>query len=212
MATGLSKSKILRKSDHAQLLIDELKRDAEVKHILPRRRLSMQVGDERFCYVILNGCVTVHRCSDDLAMVTATSPSLIGIGNLQKMQMDGYIKTLVASDIAILKMETVYDIISANQLWESLAMHMMSIAGKLFDSSEQLSAPSAYDIVRAQLNELFSEAPAIRNNITAERYIREKTHLSRSGVMRILAGLKEGGYIVIQRGVLVNIVKLPEKY
>ncbi|CAM7491735.1 MULTISPECIES: winged helix-turn-helix transcriptional regulator [Enterobacter] len=212
MATGTSESTILRKSDYTHLLIDYLKRDAEVKHILPRRRLSMQVGHERFCYLVLNGRVTVHRRSDDLAMATATSPALVGIGNLQQMQMDGYIKTLVASDIAILKMATVHDIISANQLWEPLAKHMMVIAGKLFESSEQLSAPSAYDIVRAQLNELFNEDPSVRNNITVESYIREKTHLSRSGVMRILAGLKKGGYIEMQRGVLINIVKLPEKY
>ncbi|MDY0923354.1 helix-turn-helix domain-containing protein [Leclercia sp. CFBP8987] len=192
--------------------MDYLKRDAGVKHILPRRRLSMQIGEERFCYLILKGRVTVHRRSDDLAMATVTAPSLVGIGNLQQMLMDGYIKTLVPCDIAILKMATVYDIISANQLWEPLAKHMMVIAGKLFESSEQLSAPSAYDIVRAQLNELINEAPMVRNNITAERYIREKTHLSRSGVMRILAGLKAGGYIEMQRGVLINIVKLPEKY
>ncbi|MCI1897067.1 MAG: helix-turn-helix domain-containing protein [Enterobacter sp.] len=212
MATGISQSSILRTSDYAHLLVDYLKRDAEVKHILPRRRLSMQVGDERFCYLILKGRVTFHRRSDDLAMVTITAPSLAGIGNLQQMQMDGYIKALVACDIAILKMATVYDIISTNQLWEPLAKHMMAIAGKSFMSGEQLSAPSAYDIVRAQLNELFSEASVVRNNITAERYIREKTHLSRSGVMRILAGLKAGGYIELQRGVLINIVKLPEKY
>ncbi|MHA0938650.1 helix-turn-helix domain-containing protein, partial [Enterobacter kobei] len=62
------------------------------------------------------------------------------------------------------------------------------------------------------LNELFNEDPSVRNNITVESYIREKTHLSRSGVMRILAGLKKGGYIEMQRGVLINIVKLPEKY
>jgi uncharacterized membrane protein len=33
-----------------------------------------------------------------------------------------------------------------------------------------------------------------RRGITAERYIRDKTQLSRSGVMRILADLKAGGY------------------
>ncbi|MCT9842962.1 helix-turn-helix domain-containing protein [Leclercia adecarboxylata ATCC 23216 = NBRC 102595] len=212
MATGTSESSILRTSDYAHLLVDYLKRDAEVKRILPRRRLSMQVGGERFCYLILKGHVTYHRRSDDLAMVTITAPALAGIGNLQQMVMDGYIKTQVTCDIAIIKMATACEIISANQLWEPLAKHMMVIAGKLFESSEQLSAPSAYDIVRAQLNELLNEAPGVRNNITAERYIREKTHLSRSGVMRILAGLKAGGYIEMQRGVLVNIVKLPEKY
>ena len=30
--------------------------------------------------------------------------------------------------------------------------------------------------------------------------------------MRILSALKEGGYIDMQRGVLLNIIKLPEKF
>ncbi|HID8743623.1 TPA: helix-turn-helix domain-containing protein [Enterobacter mori] len=212
MATVNSQSSILRPSDYAHLLVNHLKHDAEVKHILPRRRLSLRVGDERYCYLILNGRAAFHRQSDDLLMATITAPSVIGIANLQQMLMDGYIKTLVPCDISILKMEAVYDLVNANQLWEPLAKHMMIIAGKLFESSKQLSAPSAYDIVRAQLNELSNEEHAIRNNITAEKYIRDKTHLSRSGVMRILAGLKEGGYIEIHRGKLIKIVKLPEKY
>lgn len=212
MATVNSQSSILRPSEYTHILVNHLKRDAEVKHILPRRRLSLRVGDERYCYLILKGRAAFHRQSDDLLMVTITAPSVIGITNLQQMLMDGYIKTLVPCDISILKLETVYDIVSANKLWEPLAKHMMIIAGKLFEYSKQVSAPSAYDIVRAQLNELSNEAQAIRNNITAEKYIRDKTHLSRSGVMRILASLKEGGYIEIHRGKLIKIVKLPEKY
>lgn len=212
METSTPKTLILRSSDSARLLVDYLKQDSEVKTILPRRRLSLLVGEQRYCYVLLKGLITFYRRSDDLAVLNVNGPSLIGIGNMHKMHMDGYIKTLTSCDIAILKMERVYEIISAHQLWEPLAKHMMAVAGVFFHYSEQLSAPSAYDIVCAQLNELFNEAPAVRNNITAERYIREKTHLSRSGVMRILAGLKEGGYIEMQRGVLVRIVKLPEKY
>ncbi|HFV9237145.1 helix-turn-helix domain-containing protein [Enterobacter mori] len=212
MATEPSQSLILRVSDFVEPLVEHLQQDAEVKSILPRRRLGFQVGGERYCYLVLKGRVMVHRQSDDLAMATAAAPTLVGIGNLHQMEMEGYIKTLVPCDIAILKMSTVRHIINVQQLWEPLAKHMMVVAGKLFHSSEQLSAPSAYDIVRAQLNELNSEAPGLRENTTAERYIRDKTHLSRSGVMRILASLKEGGYIELERGILTKIVKLPEKF
>ena len=43
-------------------------------------------------------------------------------------------------------------------------------------------------------------------------YIQEKTLLSRSGIMKILSDLKQGGHIVIERGILLEIKKLPEKY
>lgn len=212
MATETSKPSVLSKSENSVLLVKYLKNHAEVKKILPRRHLYLQVGKERFCYLILKGRATYYRRSDDLAMSTVSAPSMVGIANLQKLQQDGYLKTLVTCDIAILKMSTVHEVITTNQLWELVAKHMMDIAGKLFVHSKQLTAPSAYDIIRIQLNELFHELPAIRNNITAEKYIRDKTHLSRSGVMRILASLREGGYIEMHRGKLINIVKLPVKY
>ncbi|CAM6830726.1 helix-turn-helix domain-containing protein [Klebsiella michiganensis] len=51
-----------------------------------------------------------------------------------------------------------------------------------------------------------------RHSVTAEKYIREKTRLSRSGVMRILAALKTGGFIEMEEGKLIKINKLPAKY
>ena len=57
-----------------------------------------------------------------------------------------------------------------------------------------------------------SEDESVRGSITAERYIRNKTPLSRSGVMKILSSLKSGGYINIEQGKLISIGVLPKKY
>lgn len=212
MTSGTSQPLVLRRSAYALHLIDFFKKNAEIKHILPRRRLGFEVGGERYCYLILKGSCTVHRNSDDRVMSTVTSPALVGLSNLVQLETEGYIKTLTSSDIAILDMITAHEIISSNQLWEPVAKHMMVIAGKLFQSGEQLTAPNSYDIVRAQLNELMNESPNVRENTTAEYYIREKTQLSRSGIMRILSQLKKGGFIEINRGVLNNIIYLPKKF
>ncbi|WP_421512499.1 helix-turn-helix domain-containing protein (plasmid) [Enterobacter sp. JS8-1] len=212
MNTGLSHSLILRPSDYAPLLIEHFRQGADVKYILPRRRLCLQVGGQCFCYLIMKGSGTVHRRIDDRMISTFSGPALVGLGNLNRMEMDAYIKTQTPSEIAVLRMSVVHDIINSAQLWEPVAKHMMVIAGKLFHSGAQLSAPSTYDIVRTQLNELFNESPEVRENTTAERYIRDKTQLSRSGIMRILAALKEGGYIEVRRGILININKLPSNF
>lgn len=73
----------------------------------------------------------------------------------------------------------------------------------------KLSSPSAYNIVRLQLYELIAKPDSILSSITAENYIRSKTRLSRSSLMRILSELKNDGYIVIDRGVLKRIIRLP---
>jgi len=72
--------------------------------------------------------------------------------------------------------------------------------------------PTAYELIRKHLLELMDEDESFRERITAERYIRDKTQLSRSGVMRILADLKAGGYVEMEEGRLIKINKLPTKY
>ena len=67
-------------------------------------------------------------------------------------------------------------------------------------------------MIRQQLIKLMEEDESYRSSVTAERYIREKTQLSRSGVMRILADLKTGGFIEMEEGRLIKINKLPAKY
>lgn len=212
MASEVYQSLILQPSEFVPQLVECLTRHADAKHVLSRRRLWYQVSGERFCYLIIRGNGTLHRSSDDRLIATFTAPAVLGLQNLYRLETDVYIRTLVPSEIAIFSMEDVHAIITANNLWEPIAGHMMVVTGKIFNSLEQLSAPSAYQIVRTQLNELFNEKSGIRDNITAERYIREKSHLSRSGIMRILATLKEGGFIELERGVLKKIIKLPEKF
>lgn len=71
---------------------------------------------------------------------------------------------------------------------------------------------SAYDIIRFQLVELMQEPEAIRQNITAAACIKIRSWLSRSGIMRILAELRTGKYIIMDRGVLIEINHLHRKY
>ncbi|HBM3218180.1 TPA: helix-turn-helix domain-containing protein, partial [Klebsiella michiganensis] len=48
-----------------------------------------------------------------------------------------------------------------------------------------------------------------KNKITAANYILSRTFLSRSGVMRTLAKLKQLGAIQLHRGILVTMNQLP---
>lgn len=74
-----------------------------------------------------------------------------------------------------------------------------------------ISQLSAYEIIRTHLLELIDEPNAIKNNITAVNYIMDHSFLSRSGIMRVLSKLKSDGYIHLSRGILTDIIDLPEK-
>ena len=57
-----------------------------------------------------------------------------------------------------------------------------------------------------------NEDEALSAYINVSDYILEKTRLSRSRVIKILGDLRIGGYIEINRGILIKINKLPENY
>ena len=74
-----------------------------------------------------------------------------------------------------------------------------------------ISQLSAYEIIRSDLIELINELNVNENKITAVSNIMDHSFLSRSGIMRVLSKLKSDGYIHLSRGILTDIIDLPEK-
>lgn len=170
-------------------------------------RLDLRQDDKPVCRFIISGSVDVHRSSDHLLIVRAPSFSILGLG-----LHDVYIATAEPCKIATLPLDEVHQHIEELGLWEVLAKHMVVVSNKLFSYSKQLSAPTAYEVICSQLIQLMHEPEDMRSKIPIERFIRNRTHLSRSSIMKILADLKTGGYISIENGRLVAIHHLPQKY
>ncbi|MDF3573418.1 helix-turn-helix domain-containing protein, partial [Enterobacter cloacae] len=51
-----------------------------------------------------------------------------------------------------------------------------------------------------------------QRDINVYDYIQEYTNLARSTIIKILSDLKKGQYIVVEKGRLLNLTALPEKY
>ncbi|MEG2565997.1 MAG: helix-turn-helix domain-containing protein, partial [Acinetobacter sp.] len=86
------------------------------------------------------------------------------------------------------------------------------VISRLYTINTNLTAASAYEVIRVQLLELMNEPTEYKNNVSAAHYIRQKTGLSRSSIMKILAQLRKGNYIRIENGTLKEIYRLPHKY
>ncbi|SNY71451.1 cAMP-binding domain of CRP or a regulatory subunit of cAMP-dependent protein kinases [Enterobacter sp. CC120223-11] len=162
------------------------------------------------CYIILSGSVSVIRNSDKRVLVNISAPLILGLNIFGEDTI--HIKLLSECQVGELPLETAMEIIRTRNLWEQMTYYMMSFSKKIWISSEMLSAGSSYDLIKYQLTELMKEPEDYRNNISADLYIKNKTNLSRSGIMRILAELKKGGYIVMLRGILLKINQLPPKF
>lgn len=208
MNSGNSSSIFIEKpSPYARFLVEHFLPFSQSKQYPPRIRLSLHHKGEALCLLILEGLITVHRETDGLAVATLPAPQVLGLGRL-----DIYIETLQPCKIAMLSVNDAHKVIKDNNLWENVAHYLLLASARLYTHGKQLSAPTAYEIICHQLRELLQEPNEIRTNKTAEQYIREKTHLSRSRIMKILSELKTGEYIVLHRGHLLEINHLPLRY
>ncbi|MCV2532222.1 helix-turn-helix domain-containing protein [Enterobacter wuhouensis] len=191
-------------SPYETILVEQLSPYAKTKEYPVRVRIYLKEQNEQQCILLLKGALEVHRLDDDLIVTTINAPSMIGLS-----VRDVYVVTAQPCRLATLSLDRAHSLIAEKDLWSTLAMHLQVINSKLFAYSKRLSAPTAYEMICHQLHELMSEPETFRTSITAERYIREKTHLSRSGVMKILSTLKNDEAIVLNDGRLVEIKHLP---
>lgn len=180
------------------------------QHYPPGHNFPFELNGVRRCYLVRTGSVSFYRAGDVL-IGGWHSPCLIGVGRFE-VAATLYFKSNEPCEIATLSRDEIFDIIEKNNLWQLLSIHMEFVSDRLMIYAGLLNAPSAYEIIRNQLVALINEPDSLRESITAEKYVRTKTHLSRSGIMRILSALKAGEYVVIEDGILKEIRHLPAKY
>lgn len=173
--------------------------------------LRMESSGVRNCYLVRTGVIHLYRQPEDVLMGVFEAPSIRGLvpetGSLELS-----FRVAAVSEIAYISYPDLIKIVEDNDLWEIFAKHLQVLASTLFIHMTQITSPSAYEAIRFQLIELMNSSENVRENITAEKYIRSKTKLSRSGIMRILSQLKAGGYIVLENGILKKLTDLPAKY
>ncbi|MCZ7833939.1 helix-turn-helix domain-containing protein [Atlantibacter hermannii] len=206
MSENSLRAAVNNRSPHAAQLIDSLK-PYPSRHYPRGTRLDFIQGGVKVCHIMESGIAELRRSVDQILIVRLTAPTVLGIA-----VSDAYLVVKETATICTLPQEEVLQRIEERGLWELLARHMMVQTNKIYLYSNQISAPTSYELVRKQLIELINEPESLRNSISVERYIRDKVHLSRTCVMKILSDLKTGGYIVIEVGRLKEIKHLPLKY
>ena len=217
-------TRLTHPENHDKSLALELKPfrhiEALIKHVLPAaERVVIGRGDVvhyykddiRQCFLLLQGSVALHRRGDGIVLNSESAPFILGVSS-QFSSEHLYVRALETSEIARVPLDCFNHIVAQLDLWEHFSKLLIYTASRVYEHCAQISQMSAYDIIRFQLVELMQEPDAIRQKITAAAYIKSRTYLSRSGIMRILAELRTGNYITMERGILLDINHLPRKY
>ncbi|MOA11313.1 putative DNA-binding transcriptional regulator [compost metagenome] len=156
--------------------------------------------------------MTLYRNIDGMVLNSESAPYLFGIST-QLLEADYlYIRTQESSEVSVISIEEANKIIAKEDLWQSLSTLLIYTATRVYDHCTKISSLSSYEIICYQLFELMGEPEEIRNSVSIVSYIKSRTFLSRSSIMKILAQLKTGNYIVTDKGLLKAINNIPSRY
>ena len=169
-------------------------------------------GNKRTCYLLHNGSVTLNRRGDGMVLNSEHDTFVLGVSNQFSQSENLYLRVNENAEMSRLSLERFNLLVESCGLWESLCKLLIYTASRVYEHCTLISQMSSYEIIRFQLQELMNESERIRTSITAANYIQNRTYLSRSGIMRIIAELREAGYIELNRGILIAINHLPLKY
>lgn len=202
----------LKPLDHISALLALIRIKFPPRKAYAKERFKLLRDGQPLCFLLYKGTGVLSRDEDALVISTISSPNLFGINKLLPPEIN--VTFVATTDIEYIKIsqDEFYDIIRMNNAWEHVSYVQMYLASKLYEHQRLNAGLSTYKLICNLLYALNNEDFETRAMTPASVYIQERTFLSRSGIMKILADLKSGGYIVIKRGILVKINKLPEKY
>lgn len=176
------------------------------------RVIQYNKAGDKICIVLHQGSMAVHRRGDGIVMISEGAPFIFGLSNQLNSDNTLYLRTLETCRLSYISLTEAEKIISEKKLWKSLCDLLIYTTSRVYEHCAQIHQMSAYDIIRFQLNELLRESDEVRLKTTVPNYIKTRTYLSRSGIMRILSELKTGGYIQVEKGILLGINYLPKKF
>ncbi|WMY73812.1 helix-turn-helix domain-containing protein [Buttiauxella selenatireducens] len=111
-----------------------------------------------------------------------------------------------------LPLDVILEHVDEHDLWKSISYFLMHVTYRFNEYVKTNSGISTYQLICNLLMALNEEDFETRATVSAAKYILDRTPMSRCGVMKMLSSLNKGGYIVIKRGLLIRINKLPEQY
>ena len=173
---------------------------------------KISTTDSGYIHVIVSGEVEFRRESDELCMFTVTGQCLFGLSSMyyNATHMYGLVRTNTV--VRSIKKEVFAQLMTEKNLWPDLTKVLSWYICVMSKRDDVLVARSAYSVVREFLIEINELIVDHQRDINIYDYIQEYTNLARSTIIKILSDLKKGQYIVVEKGRLISLTSLPEKY
>ncbi|MCT4703284.1 helix-turn-helix domain-containing protein [Enterobacteriaceae bacterium H20N1] len=203
----------VRPDDSITRLLDVLQPISTPIEVVPRKRLHWDYKGRAQFYLFLKGEVSVLRASDGLVIATAYDPHLFGIAEGVQPLHWNILRIETESTIMRVDAQKAMETITANNLWQDVAIMMSYFTSYLFYRDALVVQQRTYSVIRDHLLEMMQLPEETRLRVSILEYIQDRTHLSRSSVLNMVFSLKESKHIETKRGgYLLSMKDLPESF
>ncbi|CAM4022368.1 MULTISPECIES: helix-turn-helix domain-containing protein [Lelliottia] len=190
---------MLNSKENIQLLISHLSRTENIFTKRKNQLITMDGFTEKNILIFHQGIIAGCRPGDDRLLVNFTAPRIFGLNQFIDTTLL-YFRACTDISYEFLALSEAEKIINEKNLWETVSInHMLTIANML-KYINNMSGVSSYALVIHCLYQLQAEPDIIRLRRTAADYVVDKSGLSRSTVMKMLAQFKSEGKVVLSKG------------
>lgn len=169
--------------------------------------------DDHHTWFLQTGVVAVHRKTDDLLVGIVKAPFIFGLtaGMVKKRQEYALIAQSPCTGF-YLPAITTHHCLQQFHLWRD-AFGWLSWINLMMEKRDMnLVGNNSYSQIRSVLLVMAEWDETLRSKIGVMHHIQQSTGISRSVVAEVLAALRKGNYINMNRGKLVSIHRLPAEY
>ncbi|NEY28427.1 hypothetical protein G4V03_09840 [Escherichia coli] len=164
-------------------------------------------------YLLTKGRVDIWREADNRLVETAFAPSILGLQGSVYRSQHYHLKFPAGAEVSTIPLQAAMEIIELQSLWRDVFYYQGYLNDRQLHHESLLINSSTYEIVCLFLKDLSHYSDSERAKLSVADYILQRSNLARSGVMKVLADLRFGGYIDIQHGKLIKILNnFPRNY
>lgn len=187
-----------------QQLIDGLSQKQSIFTKRKNQVITMDGFSERNIIIFHQGIISTCRLSDDRLLANFTAPRVFGL-NYYLDDVLMYFRACTDISYEFLPLAVAEKVIVDKNLWKEVAINHMVTLNQMFRYVNNMAGVSSYAQIINCLYQLQAEPDIIRLRRTAADYIVEKSGLSRSTVMKMLAQLKADGKLLMSKGLLMDV-------
>lgn len=180
--------------------------------LYPQETLNLNI-EASVVTVVRQGTFKIERIHSEILIAISPSPMIIGLAGLFNTLGEPHQLTAVTQcEVYQLKGEQCRALLDQHQLWQD-AFHWVSWLFKVQQIRDgQLIGKSSYSQIRATLQAMSDWDESLRERVGVMNHIQQRTHISRSVIAEVLAALRAGKYIEMNKGKLVSVNRLPLEY